>query len=82
MDDKFLAAQLNAIEKDIYLESEKAKKNLRYDEDGKPSQETILKWIEKYAECFRNAWHKSICKECQKIFTCNNCLKEKCELFT
>jgi len=78
---KFLSAQLNAIEKDIYLESEKARRNLRYDLKGQPSQEVILNWIEKHAEGFRNAWPESICKECERIFNCHHCLKEECELY-
>jgi hypothetical protein len=78
---KFLSAQLNAIDKFIYLESEKAKKNLRFDDNGNATQDIFVKWIELHAEKFRNAWHDSTCRICLKVVKCYDCVKDKCEHF-
>ena len=45
-DQRFLAAQLNAIEKAIFLASEKAYRNLRYNQNGELSQDFIIEWIQ------------------------------------
>lgn len=78
---KFLIAQIHAIEKSIYLESEKANFNLRYDHNGQPSQQFFLKWIDEHASDFKEAWGISLCKTCKKVCVCYDCLKETCDNF-
>jgi len=75
---KFVVAQVHAIEKSVYIESEKANKNLRYDSSGNPSDEFIVCWIEQHAGKFREAWEKSDCQFCKKVFECYDCLKTNC----
>lgn len=77
----FLAAEKNALEFSIYVESEKAKRNLRLDENGKETSDYFLSWISSHAEGFRNAWDHSLCKECKKVTQCPFCLKNDCVNF-
>lgn len=72
--DKFLAAERHAIEKSIYLASEKANRNLS-------SVDFKVQWVNAHAKNFRDAWPKSTCKDCKKVFSCNDCLKDKCDFF-
>jgi hypothetical protein len=74
----FLSAEVNAIEKSKYIESEKVRRDLFFDELGFPSQNFYVWWTEHHAEEFRKAWPASLCRTCQKIMTCNDCLQEKC----
>jgi hypothetical protein len=78
---KFLAAQRHAIEKSVYIASEKAHRNLRLDYNGCPSEDYFIYWIQSHAGGFREAWDCSVCKECKKIFECHDCLKDKCKCF-
>jgi hypothetical protein len=78
---KFLTAQIHAIEKSIYIASEKANRNLRLDTHGKFTEEFLSKWINKHADKFRDAWSTSICKKCKRVLACYDCLKEQCNLF-
>jgi hypothetical protein len=77
----FLAAEKNAIEFSIYVESEKARRNLRLDENGRESVDYFLTWVSNHAENFRKAWNYSLCKECKKVTKCPFCLKEDCVNF-
>lgn len=79
--EKYLMAQVHALDKAIYLASEKAKRNLRFDKDGKLTDEYYIHWINENAPDFRNAWGTSLCKDCKKILSCYDCLKEKCDKF-
>jgi hypothetical protein len=81
VEDKFLAAEINAIERSVYIASEKANRNLRFDYNGCPSQDYFLHWVETHAEKFREAWPHSICKKCKNIFSCHDCLKQECLSF-
>ena len=72
--DKFLAAERHAIEKSIYLASEKANENLS-------TMGFKIKWINAHSQGFRDAWPASICKNCKKVFTCHDCLKQQCDSF-
>lgn len=78
---KFLTAQIHAIDKSVYLESEKTNFNLRYDYDGRPSQQFFLLWVDKHASAFKNAWDTSLCKKCKKVNNCYDCLRESCPDF-
>lgn len=78
---KYLAAERHAIEKSIYLASEKANRNLRLDTNGNLTQEFLFIWINDHSAEFREAWPTSICRKCKKVFTCHDCLKEKCDSF-
>jgi hypothetical protein len=79
--DKFLTAQIHAIEKSVYIDSEKANRNLRYDCNGNPTEEYFIHWIDNHSEKFRDAWNISVCKNCKNLMKCNDCLKEKCNMF-
>lgn len=79
--DKFITAQIHAIEKSIYIASEKANRNLRFDYNGCPTEDFFIHWIESHSEKFRSAWSISICKNCKNLMNCNDCLKEKCDSF-
>jgi hypothetical protein len=77
----FIKAQINAIDKSKFIESEKKRRDLFFDEQGKPSQEFYFWWVKQHAEKFRKAWPTSICRKCSKIFLCKDCLKESCSQF-
>lgn len=79
--EKLMAAQKNAIEKSVYLESEKVNRNLRFDFDGHPSQDFFHNWVESHADKFRNAWQDSVCKRCKKVFFCYDCVRQQCNFF-
>jgi len=78
---KFLIAQMHAIDKSVYIESEKARKNLRFDQNGQPSEQFFIQWVETHAESFKKAWNNSVCKDCKKIHSCYDCLKDTCPFF-
>lgn len=78
---KFLIAQMHAIDKSVYIASEKANQNLRLDENGQPTQQFIIQWVKTHAESFKKAWNSSACKDCKKINSCYDCLKDSCPFF-
>ena len=78
---RFIKAQINAIETSKYIESEKERKDLFFDETGKPSQKFYQWWINNHADKFRKAWPFSACRNCSKIIDCKDCLKESCTNF-
>jgi hypothetical protein len=77
----FIKAQTNAIENSKYIESEKAQRDLFFDEKGKPTQDFYEWWISNHAEKFREAWNYSLCKGCSNVVFCKDCLKKSCEKF-
>jgi hypothetical protein len=77
----FLKAEINAIEKSKFIESQKAKRDLFFDPQGKPSQDFFIWWISNHGRNFREAWKKSLCLYCEKIPQCKDCLKNICEKF-
>jgi len=79
--EKFLAAQINAIDKHIYIESQKAHRNLRFNLQGQLDQSIFIQWIDLHANKFRNGWSLSICKNCKNATTCYECLKQECDCF-
>jgi len=78
---RFIKAQINAIETSKYIESEKKKRDLYFDEHGRPSQNFYVWWVNNHAEKFREGWYNSSCRKCSKVETCRNCLKNTCEGF-
>ena len=78
---RFIKAQINAIDKSKYIESEKVRKDLFYGDDGKPSQKFYLWWVDNHADKFRKAWPCSSCRRCSKSEKCKECLKETCTEF-
>jgi hypothetical protein len=76
-----MKAEINAIDKSKYIESQKAHRDLFFDEQGRPSQDFYDWWIKNHAKKFREAWDISICRKCQKINHCKDCLKNNCENF-
>jgi hypothetical protein len=78
----YMKAQINAIEKSKYIESEKAKRDLFFDSEGKPSQAFYIWWISNHGKNFREAWKNSVCQRCLKITQCKDCLKEACDNFS
>ncbi|MDD5650470.1 MAG: hypothetical protein PHF86_08660 [Candidatus Nanoarchaeia archaeon] len=78
---KFLTAQIHAIDKSVYLASEKENFDLRYDYDGKPSEQYFLQWVDVHASGFKNAWETSLCKTCKKVSNCYDCLRDSCPSF-
>jgi hypothetical protein len=78
---EFITAQRHALDKAIYLESEKLHHDLRYDSEGKPTNAYFLQWIEEHSCDFRDAWNTSLCKKCKNVFTCYDCLKDQCNSF-
>lgn len=77
----FIKAELNAIDKSKYIESQNQCRDLYYDNHGKPSQDFYHWWINNHAESFRKAWVNSLCRSCSKIFHCKDCLKDMCNNF-
>ena len=78
---RFIRAQINAIDKSKYIESEKEKRDLFFDDTGKPSQKFYLWWVNNHADNFRKAWPISACKSCSRVVICKDCLKESCTEF-
>lgn len=78
---RFIRAQINAIDTSKYIESEKERKDLFFDDSGKPSQRFYLWWVNTHADKFRKAWPFSACRNCSRVMTCKNCLKESCAEF-
>lgn len=78
---KYLAAQRHAMDKSIYLASEKARRNLRVDDNGRETQDFFLFWVDTHSAGFCKAWDDSLCKKCKHVQNCHDCLKEKCEGF-
>lgn len=78
---KFLIAQLHAIDKSIFIDSQKAGHDLRYDSSGQPTQQCYFDWIKIHGGEFNTGWDNSLCKDCKNVKVCYNCLKEKCPSF-
>lgn len=78
---RFIMAQQNAIDTSKYIESEKHHKDLYFDDQGLPSQNFYIWWIDNHAENFRKAWYTSCCRKCTKVVQCKLCLKNECTLF-
>ena len=74
----YMIAQIHAIEKSKFIESQKACRDLFFDDDRNPSQKFFEYWIDTHGEAFRKAWPYSICRTCSHITTCCNCLKTNC----
>lgn len=79
---RFLSAQRHAIEKSLYLESEKEKRDLSLDSQGQPTNRYLVEWINKHAVSFRKAWNESVCKNCKNVDNCYDCLKKTCIFFS
>lgn len=77
----YMKAEIHAMDKAIYIESEKVNRNLRIDMQGANSNTFFIEWINKHASAFNEAWNRSLCKDCKQVEQCYNCLKEKCECF-
>ena len=78
---RFMEAEIGAIDKSKYIESQKANRDLYYDGGGNPSQEFYFWWIKSYGKTFREAWKSSACRSCDKVASCKDCLLESCENF-
>lgn len=78
---KFITAEKNAMETSKYIESQKAHRDLYFDDYNQPSQRFYAWWIENHAKNFREAWDLSLCKDCTNIYTCRDCLKDTCKNF-
>jgi hypothetical protein len=72
-------AEKNAIEKSRYIDSQKAKRDLRYNKDGDPTDGYVIKWEKTHLEEFNTAWYTSKCRVCKNISKCNDCLKNSCD---
>jgi hypothetical protein len=77
----YIKAQTNAIDNSKFVESEKVRRDLFFDEKGNPSQEFYNWWINNHAEEFRKAWYTSLCRKCSKVISCKDCLREFCQQF-
>lgn len=77
----FIKAQINAIDKSKFIESEKEQRDLYFDTRGKPSQDFYFWWVQQHAEKFRKAWPASICRKCLQVLSCKDCLRESCPQF-
>lgn len=63
---EYLEAEMEAIYKSKWWESQKARRDLSKDEHGRPHDGFYLSWVGEHAEDFRKAWNASICKDCAK----------------
>lgn len=77
----FIKAQINALDTSKYIESEKARRDLYFDEQGSPTQKFYEWWIDNHAENFRNAWPTSQCRTCSHVISCKDCLKDSCQKY-
>jgi len=60
----FIKAQIKAIEIAKWIEGEKRKQD--------PSQEYMHEWIKNNARLFKEAWQRSMCKNCKNDCRYNN----------
>jgi hypothetical protein len=81
MDQKYLLAEIHAMDKAVYIESEKVGRNLRLDFQGRDSQMFFIEWIGKHASYFNAAWKTSLCVNCKNVTKCYDCLKQECDYF-
>jgi hypothetical protein len=77
----FLIAQVHAMDKAIFIESQKVNRNLRLDYYGNETQDFFMNWIYFHAANFNKAWFISVCKKCVHVKNCYNCLKTECSDF-
>jgi len=79
--DRFIVAQIHAMDKAIYIASEQARKNLRFDNQGHHTDVFFIDWIQNHAFKFCQAWNVSLCRNCRHVTQCYDCLKEDCAKF-
>jgi len=65
------------MERSLWIESEKAHRDLSRDNQGRPSDTFMLRWIGQYGKDFRETWNKSCCKSCQ-CYNCKDGPKQTC----
>jgi len=77
MDNKYRynIAQRQAIKKAKWIESEKAGRDLTFD------QNFYLLWIKTYAKDFRSEWNNSSCYNCKNLHICYDQLRNDCDNF-
>lgn len=73
----FIHAEHEAMEKSMWIESEKVKKDLHYDREGRESEQFYIGWIKKYSRSYRIRWDSSCCKICSIRHDCID--KWKCK---
>jgi hypothetical protein len=79
---KFITAQRHALDRAIYLDSQREKRDLRYDCRGNLTDTYFLEWIDEHAGEFCDAWETSLCKKCKHVLTCYDCLRDSCDSFS
>lgn len=73
----FIKSEIAEIDRAKWLESEKVKRDLGKNEQGKPSDTFTLNWISQNGESYRELWDNSCCKTCQ-CFGCTEEPKKDC----
>jgi hypothetical protein len=69
----FMIAQKKRIEVDKWYEGCRIQKD--------PGKSYILNWIENNAAQFREAWEKSVCRECPQSLDCGHEVVRDCNYF-
>jgi hypothetical protein len=70
----FLSTQNAEIDRDKWIESEQAHRDLALDENGVYTDSFRISWIAKNAKKYRCKWENSACKSCQS-YNCTDKLK-------
>ena len=71
---KFLATEIHRIEVDKWYEGERI--------SADPGENYCIRWVDKNAKWFRDAWENSCCKDCSKWKECGHEVKNKCSKFS
>lgn len=74
---KYIKAEVNAMLKSKYIESEKAHRDLGSDDICR--EKFFHKWIKEHSAEFCLAWPKSLCRTCLNNIQCMDQLREECD---
>jgi hypothetical protein len=66
------------MNRDKWIESEKAHRDLGKDENGNYTDSFRTDWISKNGKKYRDTWESSCCKTCQS-YNCTESLRKKCK---
>ena len=71
---RFIKAQIKRINLEKWYEGERIKSD--------PGANYVHAWIQSNAECFREAWNNSCCRQCNYCESCGHEIRTHCERFS
>lgn len=70
---RYMSAQKKKIEIEKWCEGERCQSD--------PGKEFVLWWILHYGSWFRQAWEKSLCRQCRLADQCGHRVRQECARF-